>query len=194
MKIPAIGNSVPRRGNLLTKALGRFLFFLSGWRVEGKFPNIPKFIIIFAPHTSWWDFLPLIASMLSMGFRCSWMMADGFFWGPMDSFWRWFGAVPIDRSNRHNYVEQLADQFKTSSGFILTISPEGIRIKVDSWKTGFYYIAKSADVPLLPVAVDYEKKIVGINEIYYTTDDIDTDMVKLHSYFEGITAKYPDQF
>ena len=104
-------------------------------------------------------------------------------------YFRWMGGEPIDRSKSMNTVDQIVEIYNSRKEFRLAISPEGTRKKVKVWKTGFYYIAEKANVPIIPVAFDYTKKEVQLNEAFYITGNIDDDLKVIKSKFEGVVGK-----
>ncbi|WP_308130736.1 1-acyl-sn-glycerol-3-phosphate acyltransferase, partial [uncultured Flavobacterium sp.] len=110
---------------------------------------------------------------------------------PFGAYFRWMGGAPLNRNSRQNTVEAIAEIFKKREVFRLAIAPEGTRKKVTDWKTGFYYIALKAEVPIIPVAFDYAKKEVVLNEAFYPTGDIQKDFAELKSKYKGIVGRIP---
>ncbi|RMG99284.1 MAG: acyltransferase [Chloroflexi bacterium] len=193
-RLPVLGNAIPRRGNIFTEAIGRLWFLFSGWRVVGTPPDLPKFVAIGAPHTSNWDFIIAMATLLALRLRLSWMGKHTLFKGPFGWLFYWLGGVPIDRRAKHGVVEQMADEFARREQFLLGIAPEGTRRKVDRWKTGFYRIAERAGVPIVPVALDYSSKSIIIGEAFYPTGDLEEDLARLQAFYANVTAKFPEKF
>ena len=166
---------------------------IMGWRKEGKMPDIPQYVIIAAPHTTNWD-LPITLA-LAFSFKCNvyWMAKDTIFKPPFGTIMKVLGGVPIDRSTSSNVVEQSIQAFRENHNLVLVIPPEGTRKNVRYWKTGFYYIANGANVPIVMGFLDYKRKIGGIGHIFQPTGDIDTDMVAIQSFYAAVSGKYPEK-
>ncbi len=152
-----VPEAVPQRGNRFTRFLGQLYTALIGWRFAGELPDLPKFVLIIAPHTSNVDFLVGLAPLFALGLRLSFMAKSSLFWEPFGTYLRWLGGSPIERKATGGYVQEAINQFEQRDQFILVITPEGTRTKVDRWKTGFYHIAKGAGVPILPLVFDYSR-------------------------------------
>jgi 1-acyl-sn-glycerol-3-phosphate acyltransferase len=187
--LPVLGDAIPRRGNRISSAVGRYLLRLAGWRFEGSVPNIPRFVLIVAPHTSNWDFLLGITVMFALRLQVSWMAKSSVFRGPLGVVMRWLGGIPIDRSSRHGVVTQIIQEFNRRAQFILAITPEGTRRPVDRWRTGFYHIAHGAGVPILPLAFDFRLKVISIGKPFFPTGDVDADLQALRSFYTGVTGR-----
>lgn len=194
MTFPQIGEAVPKRGGKMIRKITRKILELLGWRYEGEFPNEPKMVLIGAPHTSNWDFFLAMAIMFSLGIRMSWLAKHTFVGGPMGPILRWLGGIPVDRRSSHGLVDQIVDAYQQRDKLLLAISPEGTRSRVHRWKTGFYYIALGAGVPIMPVVADYGRKVVGLRELIWPTGDLEADMERIKANFVGVQGKNPAQF
>ncbi len=170
-----------------------FILKVTGWRMIGHVPEEPKFILIAAPHTSNWD-LP-ITLYLAFAFKLKiyWMGKDSLFRFPFGGILKWLGGIPIDRSKANNMVEQSIAVFHENEKLTLVVPPEGTRKKVRYWKTGFYYIAKGAGVPIGLGFLDYGRKEGGFGPSVMPTDDIEADMAKIRAFYADKTGKYVDQ-
>ena len=166
---------------------------LTGWKLQGQIPTEPKFVLIAVPHTSNWDFPITLAMAFRFRFAIYWMGKDSLFRGPMGPLMKWFGGIPIDRSSANNVVEQTIESFHRSERLVVTIPPEGTRSKVDQWKTGFYYIAQGAGVPIGRGFLDYQRKIGGFLPTFYPTGDIDKDIAEIRQSYAGITGMHADK-
>lgn len=170
------------------------IFKLIGWKVEGVFPtNVKKYIIAVAPHTSNWDFVigVMARSILHLqGAR--FLGKDSLFKPPFGWFFRWLGGYPVDRSGKHDMVQQVVAIFKKHEEFVLALAPEGTRKKVSKLRTGFYFIAKGAGVPIIPVGFDFSRKRVVVSEPMYASDNQETDFDKLLSFYRNICGKNPE--
>jgi len=164
-----------------------------GWRTGGKRPDAPKYVLIGAPHTSNWDF-PIVLS-LAFRFRVKvfWMGKDSLFRWPIAWFFYWLGGIPINRSRRRNTVEQTIDVFNESDELVIIIPPEAARAKKAYWKSGFYYIALGARVPVVLGFMDYEKKVGGFGPTLMMTGNVEADLQKFRDYYATITAKHPER-
>ena len=191
---PALGDRVPRRGNAVTRAGARAALRWAGWRFEGALPDLPRFVIIVAPHTSNWDFVLGVLAMFALGLRGTFLGKDSIFRWPSGVVMRWLGGVPVDRSFPHQVVEQTISYFHASERLVLALSPEGTRKKRPKWRTGFYYVARGAGVPIVPVAFDYSTRMFRIFPPFVASDDAERDFASLHGLFHAGMAKRPSQY
>ncbi len=194
MTIPEIGTAVPQRQNKLLRRFAAWLFHTLGWRYEGEFPNQAKMILVGAPHTSNWDFFLTLIIMFSLGIQMSWLGKHTFVNGPLRPLLTRLGGIPVDRRSSHGLVEQIVDVYQKRDKLLLAISPEGTRSKVQRWKTGFYYIALGAGVPILPVVADYKRKVVRLCAPLLPTGDVEADMALIKANYEAIQGKNPTKF
>ena len=192
MLIPELGGQLPQRGNRFSKWLGRVLLSLCRWHIEGEIYQAPKVVFVMAPHTSWWDFFTNFGVLLALGLRASWFVANKYTKGTLGRCLAYVGAVSVERSKRSDLVTQMAQHFDTSDKFILAIFPEGTRKLVPKWKTGFWYIAKKAGVPVQLVAVDYGKRATVFGPVFELSDDMEKDILRMRLYFRPIVAKHPN--
>lgn len=192
MYIPELGKQLPQRGNKFSKWLGRLMMRLCRWRIEGNICQSPKFICVMAPHTSWWDFTNNLGVLFAMGLHASWFIANKYTKGATAKILGYFGAVPVERSQRTDMVTQMAEQIIASEKFVLAIFPEGTRKPVPAWKTGFWHIAKKADIPVQLIAVDYAKRATIFGPVIALTDDKEADIRHMRAYFRNVTAKHAE--
>ncbi len=163
-----------------------------GWKIIHDFPKLKKYVVIAAPHTSWQDFPIAIMAKFIKGAKVNYIGKASLFKWPFGFFFRWLGGAPVDRSKNNNVVDGIVDVFNSREQFILGLSPEGTRKKVSEFKTGFYYVAKGANVPIVMATLDFEHKKIKIAEPYYVTDDMEADFEYFYSYFRGIKGKKPE--
>ncbi|SNR39197.1 1-acyl-sn-glycerol-3-phosphate acyltransferases [Maribacter sedimenticola] len=170
----------------------KFIYFrLLGWKIKGRFPSeLKKFVLIVVPHTSWWDFLLGLLVRKVWDEEINYIGKKSLFDSPFGWFFRWTGGAPIDRSKTNDTVKATAQIFNEREKFRLSLSPEGTRKKVEKWKTGFYFIAKTANVPIVLVAFDYGKKEIRLSKPEYPTDDQVLDFKKYHAFFDGVEGKH----
>lgn len=164
-----------------------------GWRVEGKLPDIPKYIIIAAFHTSNWDFVIGLFTAFVLKAKPYWIGKDNLFRVPFGSLFRWFGGIPINRRRSQNMVSQIVKVFQERERLLIAIAPEGTRGKAPYWKTGFYHIAMGAHVPIVLAFIDYRRKVCGIGPAMVPTGNIEADMRKISAYYANVTGKYPEK-
>jgi 1-acyl-sn-glycerol-3-phosphate acyltransferase len=169
------------------------IFKLTGWRCEGSLPDVPKCVMIAAPHTSNWDLPIMLFAAFIMRAKIYWMGKDTIFRFPFRRISMWIGGIPVDRSKSNNVVQASIQQFKEMDRLILTVPPSGTRQKVMYWKSGFYHIAKGANVPILLGFIDYRTKTSGVGPLIYPTGDIETDMKGITDFYSNITGKYPER-
>lgn len=169
----------------------KFIFeTLLGWKVENGFAKEPKkYVVIAAPHTSWLDFPIAILARLADGTMVHFVGKSSLFKWPFGYFFRALGGTPVDRSKSNKLVDAIIDIFNSKEEFRLALSPEGTRKKVDQWKTGFYYIAKGANVPIVMATLDFENKKVKISEPYYTTDNMEDDFKHFKAFYKNVKGK-----
>ncbi len=173
--------------------LCQFCLKLRGWKLQGNPPTTPKYVLIGAPHTSNWDFPLALAMAFVYRFDMHWMGKDSLFKGWRGPIMRWLGGIPINRSSSNNVVSQTIEEFNASNRLVVAIPPEGTRAKVDKWKTGFYYIALGANVPIALTFLDYKRKVGGFLSTFYPTGDTEKDIAKMRALYAGISGKYPSQ-
>lgn len=172
---------------ILTKILG--------WKLDGNFPtHLRQYVVIAAPHTSWVDFPIAILARMSSGIMIHFIGKDSLFKPPFGFMFRALGGTPVDRSKSNNLVDAIVLIFKNRPDFKLGLSPEGTRKKVDKWKTGFYYIAKGAEVPIVMATLDFENKQIKISDPYYTTDDKEKDFEYFKAFYKNVKGKNPELF
>lgn len=188
MYVPPLGDQVPTLRNRQTRRLATAVLRLFGWRFEGTIPNLAKFVVIFAPHTTGWDFVVGMVAIQSLGIRVSWLGVDWLFRIP---FIRSLGGIPVDRSRPQGLVAQSIQHFKDREHLVLAISPEGSRKKV-RWKKGFYHIAVGAGVPIMPILLDQQKKLILFADPLEPVGDFEADMDRLRSIYEELLERYPD--
>jgi 1-acyl-sn-glycerol-3-phosphate acyltransferase len=174
--------------------LSALILRLWGWKITGHYPHeLKKVIVAVAPHTSSWDF-PLGVLVNSAG-RChaNYMGKHTLFKPPFGFFFRWLGGIPVDRTQNHNLVAATVEAFKTNDRIHLVIAPEGTRKKVEKLKTGFYHIARLAQVPICLCTFDWEaKKVVFDPVLFHTTGNEEADLAYIWNYFKGIKGAKPE--
>ncbi|NRB60924.1 MAG: 1-acyl-sn-glycerol-3-phosphate acyltransferase [Winogradskyella sp.] len=177
--------------------LAKFIYSkVLGWKVTGNTnfssDSIKKCVIIAAPHTSWHDFTIAVIMRKVVGVKANFIGKKELFVGPLGWYLKSVGGSPVDRTSKKNSVEQISAMFEGKDEFRVALSPEGTRKKVEQWKTGFYYIAKAANVPIVMFTLDFENKTNHVSEPFYPTENIEEDFKFMKSFFEGVKGKVPE--
>jgi 1-acyl-sn-glycerol-3-phosphate acyltransferase len=175
------------------QSLAKFIYFkILGWKLIGEFPDLQKCVVIVVPHTHWKDFFLGLLVRRIINKEINFIAKKSLFKPPFGWYFRWMGGAPIDRSKNSDTVAAVAEVFKAKKEFRLALSPEGTRKKVTTWKTGFYFIAKAANVPIVLVAFDFGKKQVKISGPQYPTEDKGSDFKNYQDFFKGVVGKIPE--
>ena len=182
--------------NTALRAFSKTFLKLTGWKIEGSLPvGIDKCVMIAAPHTSTWDLPYLLMVAFHLRLHVNWMGKKSIFSPPFGPLMRWLGGIAVNREQASNMVDSCAQALKHAQGSLhLVIPPEGTRSKTRYWKTGFYYIALQAQVPIVMGYMDYTRKISGLGPLFYPTGDIDKDMVEIKAFYAPFKGKNADQF
>lgn len=175
-----------RKRTLLSRLARRVLVALyqwKGWRIDGTRPPIDKFVILGAPHTTNWDFVFFIGATHKLRIRPSFMGKVSLFRWPLRRFMFDMGGLPVDRSQRGNYVDAAIAAFKARDEMALVIAPEGSRTSDGEWRSGFYHIALGAGVPVVPAWVDNELMTGGLGEPIMPTGNFADDLAKIAEFY-----------
>ena len=164
-----------------------------GWEIKGNSTfsklKIKKAILIAAPHTHWMDLFLGILIRGSVGFKSSFIGKKELFFFPLSIFLKLIGGIPVNRSKKNNTVNQIVNIFNQRKEFMLSLAPEGTRQKVSKFKTGFYYIAKEAGIPIIMITMDYSNKQSVISDPFYPTKNFKDDLKFIESFFDGVEGK-----
>ncbi|OHU88641.1 acyltransferase [Pseudoalteromonas amylolytica] len=188
-----VPKQLPRTSGTFSRTFGTVMLRMLGWRITGEFPQYGKFVAAVAPHTSNWDFFVAISVKLSLGIEIKFLGKHSIFFGPIGWLLKKMGGIAVERSQAHGMVAQITDVFNRSDALILGIAPEGTRKKTAKWKTGFLHIAKSANVPVVPMALDYRNKQFVIMPTQHIQGDIEQELQRFCKLFDKEMAKYPQQ-
>jgi len=148
--------------------------------------------VIAAPHTSNWDLVLMLAVGFALVVWPSWLGKRELFRPPFGWLMRRLGGVPVDRSRRGNLVEQAAARLRAADRLLLVVPPSGTRSRAPHWRSGFYHIARGADVPIVCAFLDYARKVGGIGPVFVPTHDLGADMDRLRAFYHDVRGKYPD--
>ena len=160
MKWQVLGDKLPKGGNFLTRRIGRAIFRVMGWRIEGEFPNRDKAIVALVPHSSNIDFFLTIAFIWGTGMRASFLIKHTVFWYPLGNIIRALGGIPVDRTQQNGLIRDVTQQFRQKSKWVLGITPSGTRKPAKEWKDGIARIAAAAQVPIVPAVMNYRTRTV----------------------------------
>ena len=189
-----LGPNVPQRGNAFSRLVGRLGFGLLRFHFEGSIPDLPRLVIIVAPHTSNWDFVNGLFGKLALGLRLRFIAKHTLFRGPFGWFLHWLGGIPVDRKAPGGIVESAVQALCDAEKLYMVLTPEGTRKKTREWKSGFYRIAYGAGVPILPVAFDYRKRAIIFEPLFEPTGDYTADLGVLRNRFEAAMAYRPENY
>ncbi len=188
--LPSLPAQAPKKKGAFARALGRAVLWIGGWRVVGEFPDLPRLVIIAAPHSSAWDAIWGLAVKLALGIDLVFMAKREVFVGPVGWLLRWLGGIPIDRKAPGGVAAQIAGRMRSREQMWFALAPEGTRRHVTRWKTGFWHIARRADVPVLCAWFHYPDRTVGLGPLVELTDDVDADLARLRTIYAPHMGKH----
>ena len=189
--LPVIPPNMPQvpASRRFSRWLGRTILRLGGWRVIGTLPDIPRLVLIAAPHSSNWDGIWGMAAKLALGFDVRVLGKDALFWWPLSILLRRLGVIPLDRSKPQGVVEQSIELIRQSPQLWFALAPEGTRKPVQQWKAGFLKIAHGAGVPVLMAYFHYPDRTIGIGPLFHTTGDLPADMAAIRAWYRPWQGK-----
>ena len=191
LALPPNAPRMPR--NRFIESLGRAILRAFGWRMVGGFPDIPKAVVIAAPHSSNWDGLLGFGAKFGMGVKLSILGKDALIRIPLlGRILRWQGVIPVDRSAPHGVVGQAAQAIRDADRMWYAIAPEGTRRWVERWKPGFWHIARNAGVPVIPAYFDYANKVIGIGPPFELSDDMHADIARIQRWYKPYKGRNHD--
>ena len=176
----------------VSQRIGLAIAAAAGWQVRVQ-PPPARCVVIGAPHTSNWDLPATLLLMLAANLRLRWVGKDALFRGPLGRLFRALGGIPVNRSARTNFVEQMVEAFRSNDSLMIAMLPEGTRRNASHWKTGFYYIALNAGVPIVLGDADYRRRVVGLGPALHPTGDIQADFEIIRAFYAGISGKHPER-
>ncbi len=192
-RVPAMGPNVARAHGRLAAAVGRLMMGLTGWHFEGTVPDLPRMVLVVAPHTSNWDFLTGLWAKLALRLGAAFVGKHTLFRGPMGVFMRWLGGVPVDRRAAAGFADQVGKAMRDARRMLVVIAPEGTRRRAP-WKSGFYRIAVAAGAPILPIAFDYSRKAIVFAPPVTPTGDYERDLAAIRSLYRPQMALIPANY
>ena len=180
-----------RGAGRFARGLGALYLRLAGWRIEGRFPDTAKAVVIAAPHTSNWDLPLMLAIAAVLGVRPAWLGKRELFRWPVGRLMRALGGLPVDRAARQNLVQQAVDRLGSVDRLHLVIPPSGTRSRATHWKSGFYHIARGGRVPIVCAFLDYRRRVGGIGPVLMPSGDVAGDMTRIRAFYADIAGKFP---
>ncbi|WP_234002360.1 1-acyl-sn-glycerol-3-phosphate acyltransferase [Erythrobacter sp. AP23] len=186
-------NGLRRKRSILSRIVRRIImaiYRLRGWKLDGHLPDIPKFVIAGAPHTSNWDFVFFIGATAAEGVEPNFMGKHTLFQGVMRNFMFDMGGIPIDRTRRANMVDQIADEFERRDHLALVVAAEGTRNSSGEWKSGFYNIARAARVPIVPAWVCNERRLLGFGPAIVPTGNYGETLLEIARFMRSKLPEY----
>ena len=176
------------------KWISKLYLWIIGWKTGSTLPvTVKKCVLVAAPHTSNMDYPIALATLYAAGVRVRFLAKKSLFKFPLGFLMRLTGGLPVDRSKHSNTVEAMVHMFSTKEKLILMIPVEGTRSYVKEWKSGFYYTALGAGVPIALGYLDYGRKIAGFGELFYPTGNYQQDLELIQNYYRQFTARYPEK-
>jgi 1-acyl-sn-glycerol-3-phosphate acyltransferase len=177
----------------LFRMMSLFLLKITGWRRVGRTPDLPRYVMIGAHHTSNWDAPIAIAMVFAFRLKAYWLGKHTAFRWPFRGVLQWLGGIPIDRTKSADVVAQMIEELKKRAELVLLLAPEGTRKKVTHWKTGFYHIARGAKVPIVLSFLDYARKEGGLGPVFHPTGNFEADMAAIMEFYATVTGKHPER-
>ncbi len=191
MRSSAVTHPGPTSGRL-AYWIGRAWMAVFGWDVEEPGPQVPKGIIIAAPHTSNWDLPHMLGAAFVYRVDVRWLGKHTLFEGPFGWFFRWLGGIPVDRTAPRGMVGQAAERLTDADKLYIAVPPSGTRERRDHWKSGFYWIAHTAQVPVICGYLDYGRRRACLGYTFVPTGDVKSDMDKVRAFYAGVRGKFPE--
>ncbi|UUS56869.1 MULTISPECIES: 1-acyl-sn-glycerol-3-phosphate acyltransferase [unclassified Acinetobacter] len=190
---PVLPDQVPSRGSILSRTIFKKLFLAQGWKFDGEFPNLAKAVAIISPHTSnidaWHGFLAL----LGIGIKITIFGKNTLFNTPLKPLLDWVGVIPVQRENPHGLTREITEIVQATDQIWIGMAPEGTRKKADKIRSGFYYIAYEAQIPIVMFSFDYAKKTIHCLGVFEPSGDFETDLEKILKIYDGkFSPKNPE--
>ena len=176
------------------RGICRWLLGLRGWKLTTQpLPVIDKVILIFAPHTSNWDFVTMVLAKFALGIQVRYLGKHSLFYWPYGWFFRALGGMPVVRHEHNNVVGSIVELIQSNEKIWLALAPEGTRSFTPYWKTGFYHIAERTNLPIVMFYLDMKSKTIGYSDLFHVTGNIEDDMLKINDYYSDKEGYNPQQ-
>lgn len=177
----------------MIQSISQFMLRVMGWQTISTIPALEKYVLVGAPHTTNWDFPLTLLALSSLGVKFNWVAKHTLFWWPLGLFLRAIGGIPVDRSGGMAFLKQAIELYKDRDKLILAIAPEGTRSRTSHWKSGFYVIARKANVPIVLGSIDYPTKRITIGLTLMASGNIEKDFKRIREFYRGKEGKYPEK-
>ena len=187
-----VPQNLPRRHAPVTRRIAAAALRACGWRLTGEFPDVPRLVLIAAPHSSGWDAVWGLLAKIALGLSAEFMGKREIFWWPLGPVLRFLGGFPVNRQAAGGVVEQLTERMRRSEHLWLLLAPEGTRKRVGKWKSGFWRVARDAGVPILCVGFHYPEKRIHIGRVFTPTADFETDHAAIREWYRPYVGKHRD--
>jgi 1-acyl-sn-glycerol-3-phosphate acyltransferase len=181
------------RRSTVVQWIARAIVRLVGWRTDGHLPDERRYVLVCVPHTSTWDLWLTLLFSAAFGIRVRWLGKHTLFWWPNGVLLTWLGGVAVDRRGGTEAVSRVARLFQSNREFVLVVSPEGAKRWKPHWRTGFWYIAQAANVPMVLAALDWKRKTCRVGPVV-TPTRIEDDLAVFREALAEVTARHPDRF
>jgi 1-acyl-sn-glycerol-3-phosphate acyltransferase len=182
-----------QRSPAVRRRLAIWVLRLRGWRLVGRAPDLPKYVIVFAPHTCNWDFLLGMLAARGYGIQASWLGKHSIFRWPVAGFLHRLGGIPVHRDHHEGIVGQVVAAFGSADSMVLGLTPEGTRRRTSHWKSGFYRIARAAGVPIALASLDRPGRRITLGPAIAPTGDVRQDMDRIRAFYAGTQGIHPER-
>lgn len=176
----------------ILRGLAKLVLFIMGWRIETSAPTVDKCVVVAGPHTSNWDYVLFLCSMLMLRMDVKVLVKDDLYLPPFRALMRWGGVIPVNRRESTTMAQKLVQLFASKEQMIVIITPEGTRRRVERWKTGFYHIAEGARIPIVLGYIDYRRKCAGFGPVVWPSGDVNRDVANWQAFYDDKTARHPE--
>ena len=187
MKWPRLGDAVPQRKHPIRTLIGRVVFKLIGWKLEGNLPNKSKLVLVALPHSSNFDFILALSVIWAWGLKLNYMGKHTLFKFPQGFFFKAVGGIPVDRRSPQGLIEKMTSEFNSRSSLMLGIAPEGTRNSDGTLRAGFARIAKAASAPVVPIIVNYKTKTLTLGKLITDLSDVENIVAAVKE--QGLTGQ-----
>ena len=177
----------------MLQVIAKAILKIGGWEIVGTHPTVPKAVVVAAPHTSNWDGFWGLVCRVALDVEIHFFAKESLFWFPLNILLRSLGGIPLDRQRAGSAVEQAVEMFRKNDSYYFGLAPEGTRSRADHWKSGFYRIARSADVPVVLGFLDYGKRRIGIGPTLELSGDWEKDLAYCREFYKDIEGRWPEK-
>ena len=177
----------------MLRKFAQWLLRVGGWTPLAPQFDVPKAVVVAAPHTSNWDGFWALTYKVAFGIDIRFFAKHSLFWFPLGNLLRALGGIDLDRDKAGSAVQQAIAMFEQEDTFYFGLAPEGTRKLKKGWKSGFYRIAQGAGVPVYLGFLDFGQRRIGIGPRIDLTGDPDVDLARISGFYEGVEGRWPGQ-